>query len=51
MEAEKSKAHVVIMKRERAIKICSKVVWGKRVPRQAHAKASLPPEEPFYSIE
>lgn len=29
-------------------------VWGKTMPRQAHAKASLPPEGPAtgrYSIE
>ena len=37
---------VVIIKRERAIRICSGRVWGKGVPQWAHAKASLPPEEP-----
>jgi hypothetical protein len=47
---------IVIMKRERAIKICSGRVWGQGVPQQAHAEASLPPppEIPatqWYSIE
>jgi hypothetical protein len=37
---------VVIIKRERAIRICSGRVWGKGVPQWAHAKASLPPEGP-----
>ena len=35
---------VVIIKRERAIRICSGAVWGKGVPQRAHAEASLPPE-------
>ena len=45
---------VVIIKRERAIRICSGGVWGKGVPWWAHAKASLPPEGPgtwWYNIE
>ena len=45
---------VVIIKRERAIRICSGGVWGKGVPQWAHAKASLLPEGPDthrYSME
>jgi hypothetical protein len=45
---------VVIIKRERAIRICSGGVWGQGVPWRAHAEASLTPEGPDthrYSIE
>jgi hypothetical protein len=48
---------VVIIKRERAIRICSHRVWGKEVPQWDHAEASLSPEGPAipaihrYSIE
>jgi hypothetical protein len=37
---------VGIIKRERVIRMCSGRVWGKGVPRQTHAEASLPPEGP-----
>ena len=45
---------VVIIKRERAVRLCCGRVWGKAVPRRTQAKASLPPEGPAihrYSIE
>jgi hypothetical protein len=42
----KGRGNIVIIKRERAIRICSIWVWGKGVPLRAHAKASLPPERP-----
>jgi hypothetical protein len=48
------KISVVIIKRERAMKICSGGVWGKGVPQPAHAEASLPPERlatGWYSIK
>ena len=37
---------VVIIKREIGIRIYSTAEWGKGVPQQAHAEASLSPEGP-----
>ena len=45
---------VVIIKRERGVRIWYTAVWGKGVPQRAHAKASLPPEGPdthWHSID
>jgi hypothetical protein len=37
---------IVIIKREKAMRICSGGVWGRGLPQRAQAKASLPPEGP-----
>ena len=45
MERCETAVCVVIIKIERAIKICSGRVWGRGVPWRAHAESSLPTEK------